>query len=214
MEVVEHEDERPRLSEILEQRAHRSVAAVALVLERHRATGCERRQRGQDVRELCLHVVVEGGELVRVEALDVLIQRMHEDRKRQLALELRRRPRENEVPAQLGTSRQVREEARLADTQLAHQLDRTGRASVELVEHPLERIEFGGAPHERLMLARCPAATPSAIKPPLAGQARFAERGARVIGGSTVGASVFYGSRFRQTPRRPRQAGCPPCSGA
>jgi hypothetical protein len=174
VEVVEHEDQRPRLRETLEQHAHRSVAAVALVLERDGATGCERRQRGQDVRELCLHVVVEGGEQVGVEALDVLIQRIHEDRKRQLALELRRRPREDEVPAQLRTSREFPQQPRLADTQLAHQLDRSGRAFVELVEHPLERIEFVGAPDEQLMLARLSCCHAERHQPPLAGQATTA----------------------------------------
>ena len=67
-EVVEHKHERLALRKLFEQRAHRSMAPIPLVLERHRATGCERRQRGQDVRELCLHVAVEGREQVGVEA--------------------------------------------------------------------------------------------------------------------------------------------------
>jgi hypothetical protein len=32
VEVVEHEDERPRPGELFEQRAHRAVAAISLVL--------------------------------------------------------------------------------------------------------------------------------------------------------------------------------------
>ena len=56
------------------------------------------------MRELCLHVVVEGGELGRVEPLDVLVQRIHEDRERQVALELRGRSCKHEVPAQLRAS--------------------------------------------------------------------------------------------------------------
>jgi hypothetical protein len=72
------------------------------------------------VRELCLYVVVEGRELPGVEAPGVFIQRMHEDRKRQLALELGRGPREHEVPAQLCTSGELEEQARLADSGLAH----------------------------------------------------------------------------------------------
>ena len=59
VEVVEHEHERLRRREPLEQRAHGAVAAIALVLERDLAAARERRQRREDVRELGLDVVVE-----------------------------------------------------------------------------------------------------------------------------------------------------------
>jgi hypothetical protein len=218
VEVVEHEYERTRPRELLEQRPHRAVAAVALVLERHRATVCERRQRREDMRELRLHVVVEGGEQVGVEALDVLIQRVHEDRKRQLALELRRRPQEDQVPMQLCTSRQLREEARLADPGLANQLDGTGQASVELVENPLEHIELGGAPHERVLLARWSLSHPVRHRASLAvrdvctitarassGRARIAISISTDVGGSAALREVARqrnsGCGFRVAPR-------------
>jgi hypothetical protein len=156
VDVVEHEHERPRLREQLEQRAHSAMAAIALVLERHRTSDSEPRQRGQDVSELRLHVVVERGEQARVEPLDVLVQRMHEDGERQLALELRRRPGEHEVSAQLRASRKLRKHARLPDPRLAHQLNRGGRA----VERAHERIELLDAPDEGILLAswlRCDA---------------------------------------------------------
>jgi hypothetical protein len=98
VEVVQHEDERAGVCELLEQCPHRAVAAVALVLERHGSAVCHRGERRQDVRELCPHVGVERGEPIEVEALHVLVQRMYEHRKRQFALELGGRPREDEIP--------------------------------------------------------------------------------------------------------------------
>jgi hypothetical protein len=106
------------------------------------------------VREFCLHVVGEGGEKVGAEALDVLVQRVYEDRERQLTLELRRRAPEDKVPAQLSTSCKLAEQTRLADPRLAHDLDCGRRASVELIERLLERLEFAGAPHKGDTLTR------------------------------------------------------------
>ena len=90
MEVVEHEHERLPRRELLEQLPHSAVAAVALVLERHLALGRERRQRGEHVRELRPHVVVESGEATLFEALHELVERIHEDREGQVAFELGR----------------------------------------------------------------------------------------------------------------------------
>ena len=101
--VVEHEEERPWSGKLLEQRASHvgcgSAPAGASPLVPVRAQTAT-----EDVRQLCLHVVVEGRELLGVEALDVLIERIHEDGERQLALELRRRPRRG--PGALGTQRE------------------------------------------------------------------------------------------------------------
>jgi hypothetical protein len=90
VQVIEHEHERLRGRELLEQRAHRTVAAITLVLERHLATARERRQRWEDVRKLRPHVVLEHRELIRVEPAHVLVDRIHEERERQVALEFRR----------------------------------------------------------------------------------------------------------------------------
>jgi hypothetical protein len=91
VQVVEHEHEGLCRSELLEQRAHGTVAAIALVLERHLAAARERRQRREDVRELRSNVVVEDGEPIRAEPSHVLVERIHEHRERQVALELGRR---------------------------------------------------------------------------------------------------------------------------
>jgi hypothetical protein len=98
------------------------------------------------MRKLCLHVVVEARDLLGFEALHVLVQRIHVDRERQLALELGRRPGEDEMPAQLRTSAELREQARLTDPGLSHELDCPEPAAVQLVERLLKRIEFDDAP--------------------------------------------------------------------
>jgi hypothetical protein len=79
---------------------------------------------------------------------------MYEDRKRQLAFELGRRPGEDEVPTQFGAIGEFGEHARLADARLADQLDCSRQAALELIEQLLERVERVGAPHERILLVR------------------------------------------------------------
>ena len=98
--------------------------------------------------ELRLHVVGERVEPARVEALHVLVQRVHEDRKRKVSLELRGRSREHEMSPRFGARGELCEQAGLADPRLADQLDRGGTARVELVEGVVERAELLGAPDE------------------------------------------------------------------
>jgi hypothetical protein len=59
VEVVEGEDERCRLRELFEQRAHRAVASIALVLQPGLPAAGEWSERREHMCELCLHVVVE-----------------------------------------------------------------------------------------------------------------------------------------------------------
>jgi hypothetical protein len=115
VEVVQDEHERPGLREMLEQRPHRTVAAVALVLGRYRLAASQRRQRREDVRELRLYGAVERSEPARVQARDVLIQRVDEHRERQVVLELRRPTGQNQVPARPGASGELPQQPRLAD---------------------------------------------------------------------------------------------------
>jgi hypothetical protein len=148
VEVVKDEDERPRLREPLEQRPHRTMAAVALVLGRHLVAAGERPQRREDLPEFLLGIVVKDGELSRLQSGDVLVQRIDEDRERQVALEFGCRSRENDVTASLGPSGKFSQEPRLADPRLASQLNRPTAASIQLVQEPLDRTEFVGPPHE------------------------------------------------------------------
>ena len=128
MQIVEHEHERLRRREPVEQRPHGTVAAIALVLGRGLAAARTRRQRWEDVRELGLDVIVEHREPFRFQALHVLVQRIHEDRERQVALELGCRPRKDEIAALLGASGELPEQPRLADPGLTDELDRGSRA--------------------------------------------------------------------------------------
>jgi hypothetical protein len=148
VEVVEHEHERLRRRELLEQRAHGAVAAIALVLERHLATARERRQRRKDVRELRLDVVLEGGQPIRSEASHVLVERIDEDRERQVALELGGRAREDEVVSGIGANRQLGQEARLADARLADEQDRGRATLIELGQDSIQRAQLLRAPDE------------------------------------------------------------------
>src|SRR3954464_13975885 len=87
VEVVEHEYDRLGLRQPLEQHTDSAVAAVALVLDRGLVTGSKSGQRREDGRELRPNVVVEGVEPERVEAMDVLVERVDEYPERQVALE-------------------------------------------------------------------------------------------------------------------------------
>ncbi len=95
------------------------MAAVALGLERGLTAAGERPQRGEDVRELCLDLTVEYPKSFRLEAPDVLVQRIDEEGERQIVLELRRRSGEDEVAARLGASGELSEKPRLADPRFA-----------------------------------------------------------------------------------------------
>jgi len=121
---------------------------MALVLERHLAAAGERPLRREDMRELRSNLVVEYSEPLRVQAAEVLIERIDEDGEGQVVLELRRRPAENEVPADLGASGELPEKTGLADPGFARHLERARAALIELVEKALERIELVGASDE------------------------------------------------------------------
>jgi len=150
VEIIEHEHERRSRRESLEQLAHHAVSAIPLVLE-HRSAGClERCQRGKHVRELAADVVIEGLEATRRKPLDVLVERVDEHPERQIALELRCRPAENEVPTRIGPDRKLREETRLADAWLTHERKRSGPPPVQLGERVIERTARLGAPNEVL----------------------------------------------------------------
>ena len=148
VEIVEHEHERLRRPELLEQRAHGAVAAIALVLERDLAVARQRRQGRKHVRELRAHVVLQAGEARRAERSHVLVERVHEDRERQVALQLGSRACEHQVPLCVRARAELGEEAGLADSRLADDQDGDRAALVELRQRPIERAQLLGAPDE------------------------------------------------------------------
>jgi hypothetical protein len=128
------------------------MAAIALMLEGDLPAVGERPQRREDVRELGSNLVVEYGEPLRVQAAEVLVERVDEDGERQVVLELRSRPAKNEMPADLGSSGQLPEKARLAYSRFSRHVDSPRSASIEVVEEPLEQLELVGTSDEVLAL--------------------------------------------------------------
>ena len=108
----------------LEQLAHRTVAAVTLVLERRRRAAARRGQRGEDVCELGLRRRRRAASSrLGSSPSHVLVQGVHEHPERHVALEFRAEPASTRclrVSARVG---ELREQARLADPGLAHDLD-------------------------------------------------------------------------------------------
>ena len=150
MHVVEHEDERLGCREPFKEVADRPVAAVPLVPKS--LTSCRRqaRERREDVREPVPGVVVQSVEPMRLQALQVLVEGVHEDGEGQLALELGGGPAEDQVPVPVGARRDLREQPRLPDARLADHLDRRGAATAKTAEHVVERAERLGTPNEVL----------------------------------------------------------------
>src|SRR6266540_4422413 len=124
---------------------HSAVAPIALVLERHLPSTGERGQRREDVRELRLDVVVEHCEPSPLEALEILVQRIHEHREGKVSLKLGCGSPQDEVPALLSASSRVLPIPGSPTSSIARRA-----ASIELVEYLLERTELAGAPDDGL----------------------------------------------------------------
>ena len=150
MNIVHHENQWPRSREPLEELTDRAMAAIPLVLGRDLSAVGECPLRREDVRELRSNVVVEDGEPLRVQTLEILVERIDEDGERQAVLELRSRPAEHEVPADLGASGQLKEKTGLAYPGFSRHFDRPRFASIEVVEEPLEHVELIGTSDEVL----------------------------------------------------------------
>ena len=85
---------------------------------------------------------------MRVEAVDVLVERVDEDPERQVELELAGPAREDEVRACVCAGGQLGEEARLADSRLADELERRGSPLADLGEETVDRAELRSAADE------------------------------------------------------------------
>ena len=145
MQVVEEEDERRRLRELLEERAHGPVDAVALVEHGRRSVARARRERGEDPRELRRVAALEP---LGVERAQVLVEGVHEDPVREIALELGGASREDEPLALLASRRQLGQEPRLADARLAGDLEHGGAARLDVVERALDERHLLRPPYQ------------------------------------------------------------------
>ncbi len=142
MQVVEHEHERLRGRELLEQGTHGTVAAIPLVLERRRAVAAERRQRREDVSELRSDVVLARRDELRVDSSQVLVERVDEEREREIALQLGCRAREDEISLGVRPCAELGEEPRLADARLADEQNSDRALPIELGQDSIQRAEL------------------------------------------------------------------------
>ncbi len=88
--------------------------------------------------ELGANIVVERLEAPRRKPLHVLVERVDEHPERQVSLELRRRPAENEMPTRIGAGGELREKAGLADAWLTHERKRSRPPPLQPREHVIE----------------------------------------------------------------------------
>ena len=103
------------------------------------------------MRELRSDIVIERRKPFRLQARDVLVQRIDEDGERQArARAPMPTPERTRCPRGLGASGELREQPRLADPRFTRQVEGARMASVELVQEPLERTEFVGPPDEEI----------------------------------------------------------------
>ncbi len=150
VEIVEEQHQWRGRRQALEQLAHRPVTAVALVLERRPGRRPEPGECGQNERQLGSDVVVERLEAARLEPRHVLVERIDEHPEGQVSLELRGRPVEDQRPTRVSTSRELTEQARLADARLAHQREGARPPGFGLGESGIEHAASLGAPNEVL----------------------------------------------------------------
>jgi hypothetical protein len=119
VEVVEHEHQRGLVGQAPEQALHRAMSAVALVGQLGRGVRLGGPRRGQDRAELDQEAGFGGLPQIRHLRRHVCVEGVDPDAERNVALELRSRAGEHEMPAGLGALPQLVEEPRLADPRLA-----------------------------------------------------------------------------------------------
>ena len=106
------------------------------------------------MRQFRPHVLVECCEAVPVDSSHVFVERIHEDGERQIALELRRGSREDELPPRIRAGGELGQQTRLADARLTDQQHRRRAVLIELVQQSIERTHLLGAADEVLGMHR------------------------------------------------------------
>ena len=149
--VVERQHQWPARRQRLQQAPHRVMGAVALVAEDGGPAGRGGRQGGEHVRQLCAVLVVEGCEQARVEPVDVLVERVHEDPEGQVTLELAPAAREGQQAPGVRAEGELGQEPRLADARLAGDRDDRRPPGLDIREEPLQARNLRGAAHEPLL---------------------------------------------------------------
>jgi hypothetical protein len=98
--------------------------------------------------ELGSDLLVKVVQTSRLDALDVLVDRINEDPEGEIAFEVCAGTRENYVTAGTGARSEMGQQARLADPCCADDLDRSGAALLKLVERVVELLKLGATPYE------------------------------------------------------------------
>jgi hypothetical protein len=150
VQVIEDEHERFRRSEPLEQLAHGTVNAVALVLQNGSPSAGVRSERRKDLCQFGAHMLVEELETARIQRRYVFVECVHDDTERELTLELGARSVENEISLGVGAGSELRKQSRLANTRLTCYFKRCRTAFRELAERAVQRIELSVSPDEML----------------------------------------------------------------
>ena len=183
VEVVEHEHERPRLRELLEQLAHRAVAAVALVLGR---TARPSASADSDGKTCASSACTSSSRAASRSGSRLATYSSSASTKTENGRSCSNSdadPTRTRCPRSSARAASSREQARLADPRLAHQLERAGPARVELVEQLLERVELVGAPDEGVGRAQLTRRNPVRHRASFGRYESLHDDGARVIRG-------------------------------
>jgi hypothetical protein len=144
VQVVEREHDRGARGEQLQQRAQRVVGAVALGLQRRRSLV---REAGQDAAEVG-QASLERTQRLPSQRVHVVVQRVHEQPERQIALQLGRPTLQDQAIALVGSLAQRGQESRLSDARLAREREHRRGPALELLQQLVEERQLPDPSHD------------------------------------------------------------------
>ncbi len=151
LQVVEQHDDRRAAGELLQQRAHGAVCAIALVLQRGRRRGVAGVDGGEHAGELGDPVAEHPLQPVGPEPGGVVVERVDPHAERQVALELRAAAGQHGAAALAPAPCQLLQHARLADAGLAAERHVPGIAP-EALERGRDRCQLTPAADQGALL--------------------------------------------------------------
>ena len=122
---------------------------MTLTRRRRRLHLGQRPDRRQHPRQLAQLARLEPPQPLRPLGAHKRLERIHEQRERQLTLQLRGPPIEHEQPALVRARRKLAQHARLANPRLTAKPDRPRTPSLDLTERTLQRRQLLPAPEQR-----------------------------------------------------------------
>ena len=150
VDVIEREHQRLPARQPLEYAPDRVVEPVPLgALPPARAAFRLPGQRREDLGELPRDVFVKRPEHDRLERAEVVVERVDDQAERDVELELGRAALEHQIPTILAAATELREQPRLPDPGLTHDLHAPRLAGSELVKRSFEFSELAGTANER-----------------------------------------------------------------